>query len=99
MLQIQMSRLKLTKIVTILPYFLVVNNTQHNLRYMEENEQADLWLNIAPSECSPYWPTTDSMKMFVKYQDNKTSSQHFSIDKHHITTLRMDKGVSRHITH
>jgi len=50
MLQIQLSKLKLTKIVTIVPYFTVVNTTAHNLRYMEENEQADLWLSISPQE-------------------------------------------------
>ncbi len=89
-----MSKLKLTKIVTVLPYFLVVNNTNHNLRYMEENEAADLWYNLASNETSPFWPTTDSMKMYVKYQDSKVSSQHFNINNHHITTLRMDNGVS-----
>ena len=50
MLQIQLSRLKLTKIVTIMPYFLVVNNTHHRLRYMEDDEAADLWLNLGPHE-------------------------------------------------
>ena len=50
MLQIQLSRLKLTKIVTIMPYFLVVNNTHHHLRYMEDDESADLWLNLGPHE-------------------------------------------------
>ena len=52
MLQIQLSKLKLTKIVTIMPYFLVVNNTHHHLRYMEEDEAADLWLNLGPHEVS-----------------------------------------------
>ncbi len=50
MLQIQLSKLKLTKIVTIMPYFLVVNNTHHQLRFMEENESADLWNNLGPHE-------------------------------------------------
>ena len=50
MLQIQMSRLKLTKIVTILPYFLVVNNTPFKLRYMEDNEDADLWFSLDSGE-------------------------------------------------
>ena len=49
-MQIQMSNLRLTKIVTIMPYFLVVNSLAVPLRYMEENEQADLWLDIAPQQ-------------------------------------------------
>jgi len=50
MLHIQMSKLKLTKIVTILPYFTIVNNTTHMLRYMEDDQLTDLWLNIDPKE-------------------------------------------------
>ena len=50
LLKIEMSRLNLTKIVTILPYFLVVNDTAYSLRYMEDNEQADLWIDISPNE-------------------------------------------------
>lgn len=33
------------------------------------------------------------MKMFVKFNDSKSSSQHFAIQKSHITVLRMDRGV------
>ena len=52
LLQIQMSQLHLTKMVTILPYFLVVNRTSHSLRYMEENEQADLWMDLTAHQVS-----------------------------------------------
>ena len=57
MLQIEMSRLQLTKIVTILPYYLVVNNFDQPLRYMEENEEADLWYDVDPGQVTPssYW--------------------------------------------
>lgn len=50
MLQIEMSRLHLTKIVSILPYFLVVNNYDQPLRFMEENEAADLWHDLEPNK-------------------------------------------------
>ncbi len=33
-----------------MPYFLVVNNTHHHLRYMEDDESADLWHNLGPHE-------------------------------------------------
>ena len=48
-----MSKLKLTKIVTVLPYFLVANNTGRKLRFMEENEEADLWMDIDPAQVRP----------------------------------------------
>lgn len=94
LLRIELSRLKLTKIVTIMPYFLVVNNTQHILRYMEDNELADLWMDIAPNECCPFWPATDSPRMYIKYQNSGVSSQHFPVNRLHKTVLRMEKGTA-----
>ena len=52
MVQSQMSRLRLTKIITVLPFFLVINQSNRKLRYMEENPQADLWLDIAKGDVS-----------------------------------------------
>ena len=40
----------LTRIVTLLPNFLVVNDTRKHLRFMEENERADLWIDLAPGQ-------------------------------------------------
>lgn len=42
----------LTRIVTLLPNFLVVNDTKKHLRFMEENERADLWIDLAPGQVS-----------------------------------------------
>jgi vacuolar protein sorting-associated protein 13A/C len=85
---------QLTKIVTLLPYFLVYNDTKRHLRFMEENEAADLWIDLAPQQCTPFWPQTDSMMMHCKYRDSTVVSQHFPITKNHFTVMRMDKGVS-----
>jgi hypothetical protein len=52
MVQSQMSRLRLTKIITVLPYFLVINQSGRRLRYMEENPIADLWLDINKGDVS-----------------------------------------------
>lgn len=95
-LQVTLSELcpQLTKIVTLLPYFLVYNDTKKHLRFMEENEAADLWIDLAPQQCTPFWPQTDSMSMHCKYRDSNVVSQHFPITKNHFTVLRMDKGVS-----
>lgn len=61
---------------------------------MEENERADLWMDLAPSQCVAFWPETDSMKLHCKYRDSTLVSQHFPITVVHNTVLRMDKGVS-----
>ncbi|XP_038214250.1 vacuolar protein sorting-associated protein 13A-like [Zerene cesonia] len=94
LLQVTLSELspQLTKIVTLLPYFIVYNDTKKHLRYMEENEAADLWLDLAPQQCAPFWPQTDSLAMHCKYRDSMLVSQHFPIAENHFTVLRMDKG-------
>lgn len=60
---------------------------------MEENEAADLWMDLMPSQCIPFWPETDSMKLHCKLRGSNVISQHFPITTNHSTVLRMDKGV------
>ncbi|KAK7790642.1 hypothetical protein R5R35_006536 [Gryllus longicercus] len=81
-----------TRIVTLLPNFLVSNSSRKHLRFMEENERADLWIDLSPGQCIPFWPETNSMRMYVKFRDSKVVSQHFPITQVHQTVLRMDKG-------
>ena len=42
----------------------------------------------------PFWPVTDSMRMFVRYETSTHCSIHFNINENHRTVLRMDNGVS-----
>lgn len=91
-LRIQMSRLNLSKIISITPFFLVVNNTKHYFRFMEENEAADLWFDIGPQQCLPFWPDTDKMKMYLRHKDSTVTSQHFYFGENQNTALRMDNG-------
>ncbi|XP_046398302.1 vacuolar protein sorting-associated protein 13C-like isoform X1 [Ischnura elegans] len=83
---------QLTRIISFLPNFLIVNETRKHLRFMEENERADLWIDLSPGQSIPFWPDTDSMRMHVKFRDSKLVSQHFPISQTHRTVLRMDKG-------
>ncbi|KAK3591108.1 hypothetical protein CHS0354_035920 [Potamilus streckersoni] len=92
MVQSQLSNLKLTKIITIMPFFIVVNNCSKPLRYMEENKETDLWFDLAVGQCSPFWPVTENFKMFVKYERSNIVSQHFPIKEAHNTVLRMEHG-------
>ncbi|XP_072395854.1 intermembrane lipid transfer protein VPS13A-like [Diabrotica undecimpunctata] len=83
---------RLTKIVTILPSFLVTNNTDKSLRFMEHNDKSDLWIDLVPYKTMIFWPETSSMEMYVKYKDSKLISHSFFISTHHRTVLRLDKG-------
>lgn len=84
---------RLTKIVTLLPSFLVTNNTDKFLRFMEHNERTDLWIDLPPFKTLIFWPETSSMEMYVKYRDSKLISQAFFVASNHRTVLRLDKGV------
>lgn len=85
---------QLTKIVRLLPNLIVYNRSKRPLRFMEDNERADLWIDLAVDKCQPFWPVTDSMRMLVKFRDSKLVSQHFPVTQTHTTVLRMDRGVS-----
>nr|XP_018900199.1 PREDICTED: vacuolar protein sorting-associated protein 13A-like isoform X1 [Bemisia tabaci] len=83
----------LTKVIKFLPNFLVSNQCFRPLRFMENNEKADLWFDLQHGQSVPFWPETESMSMFVKFTDSKLVSQHFSICTTQQTVLRMDKGT------
>ncbi|XP_060526445.1 intermembrane lipid transfer protein VPS13C-like isoform X2 [Cylas formicarius] len=85
---------RLTKIITILPSFLVINNTDRALRFMEYNERTDLWIDLEVNQTLVFWPETSSMQIHVKYKESKVISQPFFVSCHHKTVLRMDKGTA-----
>lgn len=92
--EIESSRLSpnFTKIITFLPYFYIINKTKKTLRFMEENDQADLWNDLLSGQSMPFWPVTESMRMRIKWRNSQLVSQHFSITHIGKTILRMDNG-------
>ncbi|XP_011865236.1 PREDICTED: vacuolar protein sorting-associated protein 13A-like isoform X2 [Vollenhovia emeryi] len=92
--EIESSRLSpiFTKIITFLPYFFICNKTKKALRFMEENEEADLWNDLLPGQEMSFWPATESMKMKIKWRNSQLVSQHFDITHAGKTVLRMDNG-------
>ncbi|KAK9700327.1 SHR-binding domain of vacuolar-sorting associated protein 13, partial [Popillia japonica] len=93
LLSINLSEMcpRFTKIIIFSPNFLITNNTNKTLRFMEQNEKTDLWTDLPPHQCVPFWPETSSMQMSVKYRDSKLTSQAFFISSNHNTVLRMGK--------
>ncbi|KOX79050.1 Vacuolar protein sorting-associated protein 13A [Melipona quadrifasciata] len=92
--EIESSRLSpnFTKIITFLPYFYITNKMKRILRFMEENDQADLWNDLLAGQTIPFWPVTESMRMRIKWRNSQLVSQHFSITHLGKTVLRMDNG-------
>ncbi|XP_066252577.1 intermembrane lipid transfer protein VPS13A-like [Euwallacea similis] len=85
---------RLSKIISILPSFLVSNNSEKRLRFMEDNEKTDLWIDLEPSQSVVFWPDTLSMQIFVKYRESNLISQAVFTSRQHKTVLRMDKGTA-----
>lgn len=85
---------RLTRIIKLLPNWVVCNNTPKYLRYMELNERTDLWLDLGPGDCCPFWPETQAQLMCIKYREGRVPSPAFSITSAHHVTLRMDGGGS-----
>lgn len=58
------GKLHLTKIVTLMPYFLIRNLTTRPLKFMQENDKVELWYDIHPQQvgsvCSKVKTTTKS---------------------------------------
>ncbi|XP_043273461.1 vacuolar protein sorting-associated protein 13A-like isoform X2 [Venturia canescens] len=81
-----------TKIVTFLPYFYIKNDTKRTLRFMEENEDADLWNDLLPGQGIAFWPYTESMRMRLKWKSSQLVSQHFDVTKFGKIVLRMENG-------
>lgn len=52
LVEISVSRLspQSTKIITLIPYFLLSNQCKMPIRFMEENEQADLWIDLPQNQ-------------------------------------------------
>ncbi|XP_011303575.1 vacuolar protein sorting-associated protein 13C [Fopius arisanus] len=81
-----------TRIITFLPYFFIKNTTKRALRFMEENEDADLWNDLLPGQGTAFWPYTDSLRMRVKWKNSQLVSQHFSLTSSGKIVLRMENG-------
>ncbi|XP_068229043.1 intermembrane lipid transfer protein VPS13A-like [Palaemon carinicauda] len=86
------GKIHLTKTVILMPYFLVRNLTARPLKFMQENDKMELWYDINPQQCIPFWPDMEDMHMVVRYRDQQVRSQHFHFNSIHSTVLRMEKG-------
>ncbi|XP_030850036.1 vacuolar protein sorting-associated protein 13A [Strongylocentrotus purpuratus] len=94
-LDIRMSHLPFTKLVTLTPYFLVHNKSDQELSYAEDGVKAGVWVNIKPSEVLPFWPGSESMKLILRRSTtpDNLSSRPFLIDRPCTTVLRMERGT------
>ncbi|KAJ8412900.1 hypothetical protein AAFF_G00104820 [Aldrovandia affinis] len=88
---IQMSSFNLTRIVTMSPFYTLVNKSSYELEVGEV--QADgttmhgRWHYITSKECLPLWPETSTGKLCVRAVGSECSSKSFFFSKQDNGTL------------
>ncbi|KAG2470896.1 VP13C protein, partial [Polypterus senegalus] len=91
---IQMSSFNLTRIVTLSPFYTLVNKSSYELEVGELQMTTSItekWHYIAASECLPFWPETSTGRLCVRVVGSETSSKSFEYNKQdNGTLLRMD---------
>ncbi|XP_066557958.1 intermembrane lipid transfer protein VPS13C isoform X2 [Amia ocellicauda] len=92
---IQMSSFNLTRIVTMSPFYTLVNKSSLELEVgeMQSNDTVmnGKWHYIGATECLPLWPETTTGKLCVRVIGSESSSKSFFFDKQdNGTLLRID---------
>ncbi|XP_072235878.1 intermembrane lipid transfer protein VPS13C isoform X2 [Leuresthes tenuis] len=84
---IQMSSFNLTRIVTMSPFYTLVNKSSYELEVGELIGQTSTkWYYIPSTECLPLWPETSSGKLCVRLVGSESVSKSFFFN-------RQDKGT------
>ncbi|XP_026233856.1 vacuolar protein sorting-associated protein 13C isoform X2 [Anabas testudineus] len=85
---IQMSSFNLTRIVTMSPFFTLVNKSSYELEVGEiTNQGSTKWHYISSTESLPLWPENSSGKLCVRVVGSESTSKSFFFDKQDSGTL------------
>ncbi|KAK6294022.1 hypothetical protein J4Q44_G00348520 [Coregonus suidteri] len=88
---IQMSSFNVTKIVTMSPFFTLVNKSSYELEVgevqTEEGSVNGKWHYISSSECIPLWPELVTGKLCVRVVGSDSNSKSFFFNKQDNGTL------------
>ncbi|XP_016128718.1 vacuolar protein sorting-associated protein 13C-like [Sinocyclocheilus grahami] len=92
---IQMSSFNLTRIVTMSPFYTLVNKSLFELEVGEvqnNNGFGCKWHYISSTECLPFWPEASTGKLCVRVVGSESSSKSFFFNKQdNGTLLRMEQ--------
>ncbi|XP_054866363.1 intermembrane lipid transfer protein VPS13C isoform X4 [Amphiprion ocellaris] len=94
---IQMSSFNLTRIVTMSPFYTLVNKSTFELEVGEVlNPMSTRWHYISSTECLPLWPESSSGKLCVRVVGSESASKSFFFsqqDNGSLLSLDMCGGV------
>uniref|UniRef100_H2L4E9 Vacuolar protein sorting 13 homolog C n=1 Tax=Oryzias latipes TaxID=8090 RepID=H2L4E9_ORYLA len=91
---IQVSSFNLTRIVTMSPYYTLVNKSSYELEVGEVvNASSTKWHYISSTECLPLWPENAQGKLCVRVVGSESSSECFFFHREDRgTLLKLDCG-------
>ncbi|XP_054626113.1 intermembrane lipid transfer protein VPS13C isoform X2 [Dunckerocampus dactyliophorus] len=105
---IQMSSFNLTKIVTMSPFYTLVNKSSYELEVGEVTSPTTArWHYISSTECLPLWPDKSTGKLCVRVVGSESASKFFFFNRQDNGTLLsldmcggiiMDVNISDHST-
>ncbi|XP_067348723.1 intermembrane lipid transfer protein VPS13C isoform X2 [Channa argus] len=85
---IQMSSFNLTRIVTMSPFYTLVNKSMYELEVGEVTGQTSTrWHYISSAECLPLWPENSSGKLCVRVVGSESTSKFFFFNRQDSGTL------------
>ncbi|KAM8876931.1 intermembrane lipid transfer protein VPS13C isoform 3-T3 [Synchiropus picturatus] len=85
---IHMSSFNLTRIVTMSPFYTLVNKSSYELEVGEVcNQSSTRWHYIASTECLPLWPENGGGKLCVRVVGSDSASKFFNFNQQDNGTL------------
>ncbi|XP_049573506.1 intermembrane lipid transfer protein VPS13C isoform X3 [Syngnathus scovelli] len=84
---IRMSSFNLTKMVTMSPFYTLVNRSSFELEVGEVVGAATKWHYVPSAECLPLWPESTSGKLCVRAVGSEQPSRFFYFDRQDNGTL------------
>ncbi|XP_028822843.1 vacuolar protein sorting-associated protein 13A-like isoform X3 [Denticeps clupeoides] len=91
--KIDTSSFSLTRVVTFLPFYTLVNRTKHTVSVCEEG--LDQWTHAPPEQATvPFWPERDSKKLKVQVEGCKSAARTIDFNQpENILLLRLDNAL------
>ncbi|ROI74411.1 Vacuolar protein sorting-associated protein 13A, partial [Anabarilius grahami] len=91
--KIDATSFSLTRLVTFLPFYMLVNRTKHVFHVCEEG--VELWTEMRPGQAAvPFWPEKDSKKLRVKVEGCQSSPRPFDFRQpENCLLLHLDKTL------
>ncbi|XP_024911459.1 vacuolar protein sorting-associated protein 13C [Cynoglossus semilaevis] len=107
-ISIGMSSFNLTRIVTMSPFYTLVNKSSYELEVGEVSQHTSVrWHYVASTECLPLWPENESERLCVRVVGSDSASNLFFFNRQDSGTLLsldmcggiiVDVSVSDHST-